>query len=179
MGKNNCDWREGGRFHSYFNRMDNYLNNYWNSNEWDNQIGSGMYNNMSNMSSSDNMLALRRMRANTPGGMNMDHSSMQNLLSFFNNPKLISPHSDSMLLRTNFFLAKEKSDFRGFSQDLNKNFTQNMVFMPNLSMARGPLCFGAPFLPMPVEFDLVNMSFPRCPKVSECPVSGAMRFEDD
>jgi hypothetical protein len=104
---------------------------------------------------------------------------MSYIHSFFNNQKLISPHSDSLLLRTNFFLSKEKSDFRNYSQHLNKNFSQHMVFMPNLSMVRGPLCFGAPFLPQPVEFDLVNIGFPRCPKVQEDPVNGQLRFEDD
>jgi hypothetical protein len=56
-------------------------------------------------------------------GRNCDMNSMNNFMSYFNNPKLLSPHTDSMLLRTNFYLAKEKADFRNLSSRLNKSFS--------------------------------------------------------
>ena len=79
----------------------------------------------------------------------------------FNHPKLLSPYTDSLLLRTNFFLAKEKSDYRNLSQHLNRNHTQEMIFFPNLSMVKGPLagrCFGLTFLHFRLNPGTLNLS---------------------
>lgn len=93
--------------------------------------------------------------------------------------KLLSSRTDSMLLRSSFFLAKEKADFRGISNRINKPYSKDLIYMRDLSMIRGPLIYGAPFLPVPIAFDLICCGFVRCPAVCEDQSNNTMRFENE
>merc|ERR1711871_1249925 len=141
-------------------------------NEWS-QFRDNFYPNMP--SSFKNMEHFLQQSKNHLNGYN---STREFSTREFNRLRMLSQYTDSLLLRTNFYLAKEKSDFRSHSQHLSQKFGEDMIFMPHLSLIRGPLMCGAPFLPQPVEFDLVNIGFHRSCKVEECPVSGQLRFQD-
>eukprot|EP00392_Amoebophrya_sp_AT5.2_P006258 g6268.t1 len=112
--------------------------------------------------------------------------------------KLLSAHTDAMVFRTNFVLAKEKlmrqlAGLTNGGHQHGANFhtgcststfgfdaSSSLYLLQNLCVLRGPVVFGAPFLPVPIPFDLLtNCSTKyRSPRVHEDPHNKTLRFAD-